>query len=132
MTEWWSWPLVVGAVLSVLSAVWAFLNRKGTERHEKRTLRPPTWPEVWSRMENQDARIEAQDEKLEQQAQDIGALQQRFSDQTNAIKRLLRSIAVQWPKGFPPPVLDQHDVDALGDTMPRQWLARDDEDSAFG
>lgn len=119
MVEWWTWPLVVGLILSAAGAWWAFLNRKGTERFETRTLRPPTWPEVWARMAEQDKRIAAQDVKIEQ-------LSKGFQDQTSAIKRLLQSIAIQWPKGFPPPLLDQHDIETLGDTLPRHWLSSDD------
>lgn len=123
MVEWWTWPLVVGLILSAAGAWWAFLNRKGTERFETRTLRPPTWPEVWARMAEQDKRIAAQDVKIEEQSAKIATVTEGLVNQTSAIKRLLQSIAHQWPKGFPPPVLNPEDIDILGNTLPRHWLS---------
>ena len=124
MAEWWTWPLVVGVLLSSLGAVWAFLNRKGTQRHEARTLHPPTWPEVWARMAAQDVRIETQEARLEEQGEKIATLTTGFVNQTSAIKRLLHSIAKQWPKGASLPVIDEVDEHLLGETLPVEWLRK--------
>lgn len=122
MSEWWSWPLFVGLLLSAVGALWAFLNRKGSESYDSRTLRPPTWPEVWARIDAQDARLEEQSQQIEDQSEQIETLKKEFANQTGAIKRLLRSIAAQWPKGVAAPVLDQKDIDALSGVVPPHWL----------
>lgn len=107
MTEWWSWPLLISVAGTSFAGAWAFINRKGTEKNEARTLHPPTWPEMWEHMKAQDARIDS--------------LERNFNTRSAAITNILRAVVAQWPKGTPAPSFDQADLDALGDTVPSQW-----------
>ncbi|MGL4998041.1 MAG: hypothetical protein ACRC5T_03660 [Cetobacterium sp.] len=59
-------------------------------------------------MKDQDARIDK--------------LEAVISKQNVAMTNILRTIASEWPKGSQPPVLDQKDINALGDIIPEQWL----------
>jgi hypothetical protein len=107
VVEWWTWPLVVAAVGGLIAGIWAFANRKGSERFQARSLNPPTWPEMWQHMKDQDARI--------------NALEEKFNSRTRAISNILRALALQWPKNVPAPIFDKTDLDILGDTIPHQW-----------
>lgn len=108
MGDWWAWPLTVAVVGALLTGGYAMLNRHGSERSAARMLKPPTWPEMWSHMQAQDARIDA--------------LEERAENRDRAITNILHALANQWPVGAPPPVFDPADLDVLGDTMPSQWV----------
>lgn len=60
----------------------------------------------------------------------IGDLRVRLHEaerRSTVFVRIVRSIATQWPYGYPPPVLDPADVMAAEDTLPSHWLPTNPE-----
>jgi hypothetical protein len=84
-------PLITAVVVAVIGGAYGLWNKGKT--------RPPTWPEMWERMEAQDKRL-------------------------NAAARIIRSISEQWPEGHPAPTIAPSDVKELEgeDTIPVKWL----------
>jgi hypothetical protein len=76
-------------------------------RGERRPA-PPTWPEMWARIDAQDARIEAMEEH------------NRERDQ--AVLSILTTVAESWPRDAPKPEFDQDAIGVLADTLPSWYL----------
>jgi hypothetical protein len=51
-TKWWPlWlPLLVVIVGGIVTGVFAIINRRGGEKEKSRAPLPPTWPEMWQRI----------------------------------------------------------------------------------
>lgn len=117
--EWLNWPIVLGVLGTVGAGIWALINRLGSEKFRQRALPPPTWPDMWKRMEEQRVRMDEQTDRIK-------ALEDEREERAvrdRAITNILMSIARQWPPEHPPPVLDSDDLDILGeDTVPAQWF----------
>lgn len=67
--EWFAtwWPIWAPFALAIVAAcaagLWALYNRRDGEKAARTNPLPPTWPEMWARIDAQDQRIE----KLERQ-----------------------------------------------------------------
>jgi hypothetical protein len=59
---------------------------------------PPTWPEVWTRLDEQDKKIAA-------------------------LVSVLETVADEWPSNVKGPVFDPKDLLILQDAVPRKWRA---------
>lgn len=92
-------PLIAGVAVALIAGAFAVYQRV---RGEKRQL-PPTWPEMWARMDALELRVAARDK---------------------AFANILQAAADQWPKEIPGPVFDDADIEILEDTIPSQWLRR--------
>jgi flagellar biosynthesis/type III secretory pathway M-ring protein FliF/YscJ len=127
---------VVALLLGVFAVVQTFLNRTGGPREKRRQAaaeakakadqderarREPGWAEVVA--ESRQLRID--NGKLFEGQQElrgmITALQENMTRRDQAMARVLRSAADQWPKGSRGPVLDPADLAILEDTIPHQW-----------
>jgi hypothetical protein len=76
-------------------------------RGERRPA-PPTWPEMWARIDAQDARLEAMEEH------------NRERDQ--AVLSILTTVAESWPRDAPKPEFDADAIGVLADTLPSWYL----------
>lgn len=106
----WLPPIIVAIIMVTGGGIWAIVNRRGGDKTRLKVPPPPTWPEMWARME-------AQDSKIEQ-------LESRIEVRDRAFTNILADAAKQWPKDAPGPTFDQADLDALGDTIPASWARR--------
>lgn len=59
--KWWPiWsPILLLLVGSSATGIWVLLNRRGGEKAARRNPLPPSWPEMWARIDEQDTRIDA-------------------------------------------------------------------------
>lgn len=63
---WWPiWSpialLLLGGLITFATAAW---NRRGGERAARRNPLPPTWPEMWARIDAQDQKIDALEARI--------------------------------------------------------------------
>lgn len=67
-TDEWSeflrwWPIWSPAALLLLGGmsggIWVIISRRGGEKAARRNPLPPTWPEMWARIDKQEERIDA-------------------------------------------------------------------------
>lgn len=58
---WWPiWaPIVLLLIGGASTGTWVIVSRRGGERAARRNPLPPTWPEMWARIDAQDTRIDA-------------------------------------------------------------------------
>ena len=115
-------PIIIGTVLASVGGIWAYINRRGGQRFQHRNPLPPTWPEMW-------ARLDGYEKKLDQLEEDNKALRKMIEDKDRtsqirdrAITNILLAAATQWPAGAPGPKFNKRDTDVLGDTMPADWI----------
>lgn len=98
-------PYGISGLCLVLAAIvagrYTVKNRRDAALAASKSPLPPTWPEMWERMDNLEERMKVRD---------------------TAFGNILTVIAAAWPKGTPRPIFDQADLDALADTLPSQWL----------
>lgn len=107
MSDWWvPWIAPAAVVVAAIAAgVFALINR---QRAEKVPL-PPTWPEMYARMDAQDKRIDD--------------LEKRIEARDRAFASVLTDLAAQWPRDHRPK-LKRADLDVLADTIPASWRDR--------
>lgn len=96
-------PAVCLVAAAVVAGRYTIKNRREGDAAARRNSVPPTWPEMWARMD---------------------ALETRIAVRDTAFSNILESIAQQWPAGAPRPTFNQSDIDALSDTIPSEWLKR--------
>lgn len=102
----WS-PLIGGIVVAAIGASVSLWVKFGGDKRAAKVPNPPTWPEMWARMDA----LEAEQEEL-----------RRHMDQRDAaFIEILYAIQRQWPEGYPAPVLPSEALDLLADTIPPQW-----------
>lgn len=71
-------PLIIGVLIAVLSGVFAIINRRGGEKQTQTRSTPPTWPEMWDRLETLAERIRTLEQKLDEVKDDRDALRDVF------------------------------------------------------
>lgn len=66
--RWWPiWgPAVVLVLGSSATGVWVIISRRGGEKAARRSPLPPTWPEMWQRIDDQRSRIDEQDKRIDE------------------------------------------------------------------
>ena len=102
--------IIVGLILASAAGIWVIINRRGGDKARERVPLPPTWPEMWARMEAQDKKIEA--------------MEQRVEARDRAFTSVLADAARQWPKDAEGPYFDKAAIEILADTMPIAWVRR--------
>lgn len=73
---WWPLllPLLVVVVGGSVAGGWAIINRRGESKERSRIPLPPTWPEMWARIDALERRIEtleAENEGLKKERAEI-------------------------------------------------------------
>lgn len=96
-------PAVAVTFAAVVAGWFTIKNRREADKATSTNSVPPTWPEIWERMD---------------------ALEKRITVRDIAFGNILEAIAKQWPKNTPRPTFNQADLDALSDTIPSEWLTR--------
>lgn len=101
---WWPlWaPFLLLAVGGSITGIWALITRRDGEKVARKNPLPPTWPEMWARIDAQDTRIAAQDEKIDAQADEITELR-RALKVTEREKEQIISHVQTLEAGYPNP-----------------------------
>lgn len=92
-------PTLGGIAIALVAGSLAAWSRWGGDRNRARQPLPPTWPEMWARMDLQDEKIAA-------------------------LTRIVVAAADQWPTEAAGPVFQESDLTILEDTLPAVWLQR--------
>ena len=108
-------PITIGLILGGAGGVWAILNRRGGQRFAAKHPAPPTWPEMWARMEAQEKRIDGLEKLIVDKDRTSQARDRAFAN-------ILLAASRQWPANAPGPIFDTRDTDVLGDTVPAEWI----------
>lgn len=99
---WWPiWsPIVVLILGGASTGIWVMVNRRDGDKTARKNPLPPTWPEMWARIDIQDGRIDA----LERELRAAGAENDRKDDQIDdLITHILKlELLVPSPPGPPP------------------------------
>jgi len=90
-------PVIGGIAIAVVGGGMAIWSRWGGDRARARQPLPPTWPEMWERMDKQDEKIAA-------------------------LTRIVVAAADQWPTDVAGPVFQEADLAVLEETLPAKWL----------
>lgn len=114
------WAAVAAGVLLIVGAVLA-------RRYAKKHPAPPTWPEMWKRMDEQDGRIDALEKQLadERQAREEEKQQERLEREKE--RRVVGSILTKLLEQFSNGSLPQFDATELAyleTTIPRALFRR--------
>lgn len=102
------WAAIGGAIVV---GIFRLVERVRGERKPA----PPTWPEMWARIDAQRARIDAQDERIE-------AMDERNRQRDQAVLSILNTVAESWPRDAPKPEFDADAIGVLADTLPPWYL----------
>lgn len=111
---------IIGAIVSLSSVLTLFL--KSRKENAVATLNAKTNLDTLI-----DARVTKQLqiswEKIDELSEKVDTLETRENQRTNAITRIFRAIAKQWP-GPDGPDLDPADIAILEDTIPSAWIRK--------
>lgn len=97
----------VSGLFAVVAAIIAGLYGWNRYKTSQKNPPPPTWPEIWDRLDAQDTRLGAQEEKIE------------------VLISVVHTVAAQWPLGHPRPIFTRDQVNVLNGSMPDQWKPGD-------
>lgn len=97
------WAVTGSLGAAFLLGMWAFINRKGTEKFQGTAPLPATYQQMWDRMGILERDVESLKSSL------------------RASRSIIYDLADQWPSDYPKPVLNQDDVDVAGDTLPHRF-----------
>jgi hypothetical protein len=93
-------PGTFALLISAVSGIFLVRNRAGGDAARRRDLVPPSWPDIYARLDLQDKKI-------------------------RLLVGITASVAEQWPADHSPPHFDQETVDLiaeLDDTLvPQKW-----------
>lgn len=106
MPEWLIVVIPLGGVIA--AGVLAWLRLAWSKRHTENVPLPPTWPQMWERMEAQDDRIES--------------LEERIKVRDQAFLSILTTLSESWPAHVPKPEFDAAALRVLEDTLPPWYL----------
>lgn len=53
------WPMWTPLLVAIIYGAFAVINRRGTEKHKNRQPAPPTWPEMWQRIDKLEKKVTA-------------------------------------------------------------------------
>lgn len=97
--EWISYG--ISGLFILLAAIYSGRNALRNRREDRRAAStnsiPPTWPEVWARMND-------------------------LEEKNTALINVIEDLIKQWPKSEPRPRFDRADVNVLSGTIPSEWL----------
>lgn len=114
---------IVSAGVTLVGVVLVYVNsRRANKTNEKKAsseTHNATFALSFEMMQYIDKRVE---EKVAPIRDKLEKQERRETTRTNAFMNLLRSIAAQWPREHPGPVLDPADIEAIEDTIPPHWL----------
>jgi hypothetical protein len=94
--EWFGtwWPVYSPIILLVLGGIitgtYAIVNRRGGERARNKNAPPPTWPEMWKRIDEQDTRIDELNEIITDMKSEHGREIQNMKDAHEQERRAWR------------------------------------------
>lgn len=97
------WVMLGSLLTVVIVGLWAFINRKGSEKFQGRAPLPATYEQMWARLTVVETEVE------------------NLKNERRALRNILYDLADQWPTDRSKPLLNQDDLDALGDTMPHNF-----------
>lgn len=99
---WWPiWsPLALLLLGSASAGVWAIVTRRGGEKAARRNPLPPTWPEMWARLDAQDQKMDRQDAEIAELKRMLGVEQREKAEIIRHVKTL--EAGYPNPPGPPP------------------------------
>ncbi len=93
-------PGIFAAIVATVTGIFLIRNRAGGDASRRRDLVPPSWPDIYARLDLQDKKI-------------------------RLLVGITASVAEQWPTDHAPPIFDKDTVDLiaeLDDTLvPAKW-----------
>jgi hypothetical protein len=131
-------PGLVAILVAVIGGCFAWLNRKGgardqrrqaaadqraKEAQDERARREPGWDDIVAESRKLREDLGKSYDDFQRLRQEFKGMQIVVDRRDRATARVLRSAADQWPKGTSGPVFDPADLAILEDTMPHQWRA---------
>jgi hypothetical protein len=81
ITRWWPvWsPLLVVALSAIITGIFLIVNRRGGEKEKSRNPLPPSWPEMWQRIDKLEGLVR-------QLTDDYGRLKERFNEYVERVQ----------------------------------------------
>lgn len=104
------WAAIAAGVLLIVGAVLA-------RRWQKRHPATPTWPEIWKRIEAQDAKIAAQGERIEEFKTQLEEEREERQKERRIVGGILTKLLEQFPQGSLPQ-FDDDEFAYLRSTIP--------------
>lgn len=105
------WAPLAGVILAaVIGGIVTLVVKFGGDGKARKVPVPPTWPEMWARMDA----LEREQEEL----------RNRMTERDAAFIQILHAVQQQWPLGYPVPVLPEDALEVLSDTIPKHWLPK--------
>lgn len=91
---WWPlWsPFALLVVGGSVTGIWLMVNRRDGERAARKAPLPPTWPEMWARLDAQDVRIEALENDLAESKEEVRGLRSETRRKDDQIDELITHI----------------------------------------
>lgn len=90
------WPIWSPALLLILggasTGIWVIVNRRGGEKAARKNPLPPTWPEMWARIDAQDEKIDELERLLLAATGEVGTLTSEVKRRDDQIDQLIQHI----------------------------------------
>lgn len=106
----WLLPVMGGIAVAIITGIVTLVVKFGGDSKSRKVPIPPTWPEMWARMDA----LETEQEEL----------RKHMSERDRAFVQILHALQQQWPSSLPVPVLPEEALEVLSDTIPKSWLAK--------